>query len=335
MSNINQYPNESLTFNDDDFYDIDFYNGSTFETKKILGSTIKAGILAGIVFENLYTQDGVLATDRIVAGNNHNLRFRAVEYFEFIGGSITNPIPTGLAIFNIIGQSEEGDYLFKAQNAVTGTDIIRGYHNGEIEINEAFKLPTVDGVAGQHLTTDGAGNVTWQQGNIGNYAQTVVSATINTTGEQSIIGSGVGSLTIPANAFTVGNSFHAKLGGVINSTGGGGNSEIRINIKAGTTILATTNVFDLDNATNEGWECELDFTIAKLGGAGTAEICTNGNFAYTKTNDKKVSGYVFQDVNNTTFDTTISNTLEITAEWVTLNGGDDIYSANFVLYKTF
>lgn len=46
MSNIHNYPVESLTFNDDDFYDIDYFNGVAYETRKIKGSTIKAGILA-------------------------------------------------------------------------------------------------------------------------------------------------------------------------------------------------------------------------------------------------------------------------------------------------
>jgi hypothetical protein len=166
---------------------------------------------------------------------------------------------------------------------------------------------------------------------IGNYAQTVQSATINTTGEQSIVGVGVGSLAIPADAFVVGDSFHAKIGGVLNATGGGGRSEIIVNIKAGATVLASTGVFDLDNANNQGWECELDFTIAAIGATGT--ICTNGNFAYVKDNDRKVSGYIFQDVQP--IDTTASNTLDITVQWNVLNGGDDIYSANFVLYKVY
>ena len=165
----------------------------------------------------------------------------------------------------------------------------------------------------------------------GLYSQTVQSATINTVGEQSIVGSGVGALTVPGGFFTVGDSYHGKIGGVINSTGGGGASEITVRIKSGAVILASTGSFALDNATNEGWECELDFTIATIGATGT--ICTNGNFAYTKTNDKKVSGTVFQDVQ--TIDTTASNTLDITVEWDTLNGGDDIYSANFVLFKTY
>jgi len=165
----------------------------------------------------------------------------------------------------------------------------------------------------------------------GLYSQTANSATINTTGEQSIVGSGVGSLSIPADAFIVGDSFHAKIGGVLNATGGGGRSELIVKIKTGAIVLASTGVFDLDTATNQGWECELDFTIATIGATGS--ICTNGNFAYVKDNDRKVSGYIFQDVQ--TIDTTISNTLDITVEWNVLNAGDDIYSANCVLFKTY
>ena len=163
----------------------------------------------------------------------------------------------------------------------------------------------------------------------GLYAQTVQSATITGITETSVIGTGVGSLTIPANAFKVGDSFHGKIGGIISDTANG--DDITIRIKAGATVLATTGAFALDTTagTGEGWEMELDFTIATLGATGS--ICTNGNFAYTKTNDKKVSGYVFQDVQP--INTTVSNTLDITVEWA--QAGQNIYSANFVLYRTF
>jgi hypothetical protein len=168
-------------------------------------------------------------------------------------------------------------------------------------------------------------------GNYGLFSQTVQGSTINTAPEQSVIGTGVGSLSIPANGFTVGDSFHAKLGGVINATGGGGRSEIIIKVKAGATILATTGVFDLDAATNQGWELELDFTITALGATGS--ISTNGDFVYTKDNARDVYGYIFQD--SQVLDTTISNTLDVTVEWNVINGGDDIYCANFVLQKIF
>ena len=138
-------------------------------------------------------------------------------------------------------------------------------------------------------------------------------------------------MSIPENIFAVGDSFHGKMGGLINATGGGGRSEITINIKTGTTILASTGVFDLDTSTNQGWEIELDFTIAAIGATGT--ICTNGNFAYTKDGNRAVYGYIFQDVQP--IDTTASNTLDVTVEWNVLNASDDIFSANFVLYKVF
>jgi hypothetical protein len=70
---INQYPLESLAFQDDDYYDIDFWTGSGYQTKKILGSVIKAGILSAV--ENIYNTDGTLDANRIVDLNGNTLRF--------------------------------------------------------------------------------------------------------------------------------------------------------------------------------------------------------------------------------------------------------------------
>ena len=162
----------------------------------------------------------------------------------------------------------------------------------------------------------------------GLYAQTVQSATVtNTTTETSIIGTGVGTLSIPANGFKVGDSFHGKVGGVISTLN---SHEITVKIKAGTTVLASTGLISLEAATSLGWEMELDFTIASLGAAG--DICTNGNFAYNR-NTGSLEGIVFQDVQP--IDTTVANTLDITVEWNQTNAADEIYSANFVLYRTY
>jgi len=213
----------------------------------------------------------------------------------------------------------------------SGADVFKISAADVISFNNAYSFPTADGTVGQVLKTDGAGALSFGGTTNGNYSQTTDSSIINTTGEQSIVGTGVGSLSVPANAFAVGDSFHAKIGGKINATGGGSRSEIIIRIKTGSTVLASTDVFDLDNATDQGWECELDFTIASIGASGT--ICTNGNFCYTKDGDRRINGYIFQDLQ--TIDTTVSNTLDITVEWNVLNTGDDIYSANFVLYKVY
>jgi len=162
----------------------------------------------------------------------------------------------------------------------------------------------------------------------GLYAQTVQSATVtNTTTETTIIGSGVGSLTVAANTFQVGDSYHGKIGGVISNQN---NDDITIRIKKDGDVLATTGLITLETTSNQGWECELDFTIASLGATGS--IVTNGNFAYNR-NTGSLEGFVFQDVQP--IDTTVANTLNITVEWGQAKTQDEIYSSNFVLYKTY
>tara|TARA_R110001592_G_scaffold87052_1_gene256933 strand:+ start:4517 stop:5185 length:669 start_codon:yes stop_codon:yes gene_type:complete len=44
---IHNYTIERFTFGDDDYYDIDYWDGSAYQTAKIKGSTIKADIQAG------------------------------------------------------------------------------------------------------------------------------------------------------------------------------------------------------------------------------------------------------------------------------------------------
>ena len=162
----------------------------------------------------------------------------------------------------------------------------------------------------------------------GLYAQTAQSATVtNTTTETSIIGTGVGSVTFSANTFLAGNSYHGKIGGVMSNQN---NDDIIIRIKTGSTVLATTGTISLTTATDQGWECELDFTIATIGATGT--IITNGNFAYNR-DTGSLEGFVFQDVQ--TIDTTVSNILDLTVEWEQAKNQDEIYSSNFVLYKTY
>jgi len=322
---INQYALERLTFGDDDYYDIDYFDGANYQTAKIKGSTIKAGIQAGITSDNFYSIDGVLTANRTVDGGLFNLGFNNLGKLVIVSDQL------GVNNVTFIINNNAYNNGFNIEDTVTSESIFM-VRNGEVRINDDYSLPITDGLNNQVLTTDGLGQVSWQTPlKIGNYSQTASSTPITTAPEQTLVGSGVGSLSIPANAFVVGDSFHGKIGGKLNATGGGGRSEIILRIKAGTTVLASTGVFELDTATDQGWECELDFTIASIGAVG--QICTNGNFVYTKDGNRTVFGYIFQDVQP--IDTTISNTLDITLEWNVINGGDDIYSANFVLYKTY
>jgi hypothetical protein len=83
------------------------------------------------------------------------------------------------------------------------------------------------------------------------------------------------------------------------------------------------------------WSLNIDFTIRQTGAAGVASIVTLGAFHYTKTNNASVQGFGFNSVNSTTFNTTISNTLNVTAQWGSASTGNNIYSDIFVLNKIY
>lgn len=168
----------------------------------------------------------------------------------------------------------------------------------------------------------------------GLFAQTGNSTPISGTNvETTLINGGVGTLTVPANGFQVGDSYRAVFGGVMNAAN---NQTIRIRVKAGAVTLLDSGVQSLTNSIiNDIFTLNIDFTIRQLGGAGVASIVSLGSFHYTKTNNNTIQGFGFNVVNNTTFSTTISNVLDVTVQWGSNNAGNSIYSDIFVLNKTF
>lgn len=170
--------------------------------------------------------------------------------------------------------------------------------------------------------------------NYGLYAQTANSVPItNTIVETSLVNGGVGTLSVPANGFQVGDSFRAVVTGVLNADN---NQTIRIRVKAGAVALLDSGAQNLGNSViNDVFSLNIDFTIRQLGAATVASIVSLGTFHYVKVSNGAVQGFAFNVVNNTTFDTTISNTLDITFEWGAASLGNSIYSDIFILNKTY
>lgn len=166
----------------------------------------------------------------------------------------------------------------------------------------------------------------------GLFAQTGDSATVSaTTVETSIIGGGVGTLTVPANSFRVGDSFQASLDGTLSCIN---TATIHIHVRTtGGIILCDTGVLDLDTATSKNWILNLFFTIRQIGGTTVASISSGGLFSYIRDSGQVYEGYPLSQVNDTTFDTTIINTLEVNVLWNTNNAGNRIFSRNFTLTK--
>lgn len=167
----------------------------------------------------------------------------------------------------------------------------------------------------------------------GLYAQTANSSAITGSSiEKTLLDGGVGTLTIPANSFYVGDSFVVSMGGHISNAN---NETLTIKVKSGSVILGNTGAVTLPTTTNKHWDLEVRFTIRAIGAAGVASISCFGQFTYSKNASNAFEGADFSILNNTTFDTTISNTLDITGQWGSSNATNSIYSENFILTKLY
>ncbi len=143
----------------------------------------------------------------------------------------------------------------------------------------------------------------------GLFAQTANSTPItNTAVETSLVNGGVGTLSVPANGFAVGDSFTVIIGGVLNCAN---NQTITLRVKDGTSILADSGAKTISNITNNVFSLNINFTVRQLGPAGVASIVCLATFHYTKTVNGVTEGFAFNTVNSTTFDTTGTNELFI------------------------
>lgn len=169
--------------------------------------------------------------------------------------------------------------------------------------------------------------------NLGFYAQTELgNLIVYSSREASLIGSGVGTLSVPKNAFKVGDSFVVKMCGVLSCEN---NEILHIHIRSNGNIIINALAYTMPKCTDQYWDIILDFTITKLGAFTVGELFANGVFTYNKDASKSVEGTHFGQVSNLTFDTTVVNTLDITAQWLTSADSNKIQSQNFVLNKTY
>ena len=171
----------------------------------------------------------------------------------------------------------------------------RGY-KGWLNLDEFVNSRVVPGPPGPPGPTGPA---------TGLFAQTGNSTIITGITESTLINGGVGTLTVPANGFQVGDSFRAVFGGVMNAAN---NQTIRIRVEAGPIILLDSGFQNLGSSViDDIWSLNIDFTIRQIGAAGVASIVSLGSFHYTKTNNASVQGFGFNVVNNTMIITLSNN----------------------------
>jgi len=178
-----------------------------------------------------------------------------------------------------------------------------------------------------------------QRNSYGLYSQTGSSAPVSGSASPvatsgSLLDGGVGTLTVPANGFKVGDSFQSKLAGKINIANG---HTLDIQFKSDGNTLVDTGEVTMAKATDgQNWALDVTFIIQNIGSAGVASILSTGQLTVRKDAAGETVTEIFSDINNTTFDTTIENTLSVQ---VILDSAciasENIYSELFILYKVF
>jgi len=157
------------------------------------------------------------------------------------------------------------------------------------------------------------------------------AAAVKTSG--SLVDGGIGTLSVPANGFQKGDSFHASISGKLTI---GNNNTLDIRIKSNNVILVDTGEIVMSGTTDKNWGIELDFTIREIGPAGVASIITMGEFTYKKNASAEIIGEIFSFVNTSSFDTTVSNILNIEAVLDdACIASENIYSEMLTLRKTY
>jgi hypothetical protein len=328
MAIIYSYPKANSVSETDSLIISRFEEGSPTRT---MNADMTA--LLGFIQSNIVTT--VPDLDEVLTeGNESDLSAKVNGIFL-----LNEHIPSGGGYVSMNGDKNRVNFYDNTdtQYAYLGQDILR-LINASDTFGLSIKKPTTVTASRTATFQDASGTVAYLSdipttNNYGLFAQTGNSTPISgTTAETTLINGGVGTLTVPANGFTIGDSFRAVFGGVLNAAN---NQTIRIRVKSGSVILLDSGAQPISNITNNVFSFNVDFTIRQLGAAGVASIVSLGSFHYKKTVNGVVEGFAFNIINNTTFDTTISNTLDVTVQWGSNNATNSIYSDIFILNKTY
>jgi hypothetical protein len=285
----------------------------------VTGNTSLQGLTATTISASTYQN---LPTDIRVTGATYSNN--TFTYTNNTGGTFS-------VLFNTMtGLTINGDLT------VTGNTSLNSTTASTLTLSS---VPTTDtSINAQYLTRDSSTGLVKTKTSLGPtvyglFAQTGNSVAVSaTTSELSVIDGGIGTLSVPASGFSIGDSFRADFGGIMSAKN---NDTLRIRVKSGSVVLADSGTQTMTTTLNDVWQLSINFTIRKTGGTGTASIVTLGVFHSTKQSNGTPLGFAFNTVNSTTFDTTISNTLDVTAQWGSNSALNSIYSDIFILNKIY
>jgi hypothetical protein len=149
------------------------------------------------------------------------------------------------------------------------------------------------------------------------------SISVITGAEGTLLGTGVGSVTLPANFFTVGKTIRIQAAGYY--TRAAGSLQVNLYLQ-GTSILAT-DVLSPASATARGWAFDALVTCRSTGAPGT--VMGQGQLGLSTS---AVARTVWQLVNTgAAINVTTTGTLAVNLTALWSNAGQDMTCTNFVL----
>lgn len=276
-------------------------------------------------------QQAALMDSKYAATGNQQFRDEAVR-LRRVKVDLDNFVP---------GASELNDLNDVTVTSPTGGEVLvynsgtSQWENQTLELDDLSDV-TITGPANGEVLVYNSSTSEWENRALpptGLFSQTGSGAPItNTVAPTTLINGGVGTLSVPANGFSVGDAFVAYFSGVISSVN---NKTIKITVSTATATLADTGFITLPATTNKDWELQINFVIRTIGSAGIASILTSGRFFYNKNASNTPDSIGFRTLNNSTFDTTISNTLDVVVQWGEADIGNSIYSELFNLHRLY
>lgn len=143
------------------------------------------------------------------------------------------------------------------------------------------------------------------------FTKTDTTAVANTTDETSLVGSGKGSMVLPANfAGAAGKTIRVTVRGTYSCVESSVDVRIRLGADVGTGTQVAIVSASSGNAANQPWFATFDLTFRTVGAAGTVMCHGNGFFKGADAPETKM----IAPTSTTTIDTTASQTIFVTAD---------------------
>ena len=285
---------------------INIRNDTNFNSKNVSGiSTLSASTLTATITKTINLQNPTPASAIFVA-SPLTLDTVAISGVSQITATTLdtdtiNPISGTDVLVNanldMTAKNIENCNEVKTDN-LTSSTTDKIIINNDLDFQNTYNLLNIDSI--NNIRPSGG---LYSQSNLTQFNQTV---------ETNMLGGAntSGSLSIPANTFKQLAVYSFKSSGIL---AGGSNDLFTLRLKSSTgALFAVLPVTITDNGlTNVWWDLSADFSINTIGAAGVAVIVSTVVFRYIN-NTNVVATRAVSNINNTTFDTTILNTLEFT-----------------------